>query len=98
MFSQAVFSFFAALAGASAILMVTRRNIIHGAVFLITTLLATAGIFLQLDAACPVQSPAFCGWHAGVGVGRAGFPGAQGRARGDATCHPVPYVAKKHGS
>src|ERR1700731_5161404 len=50
MFSQAVFYFFAALAVASAILMVTRRNIVHGAVFLITTLLATAGIFLQLDA------------------------------------------------
>jgi NADH-quinone oxidoreductase subunit J len=50
MFSQAVFYFFALLAVASAILMVTRRNIIHGAVFLITTLLATAGIFLQLDA------------------------------------------------
>jgi NADH-quinone oxidoreductase subunit J len=50
MFSQAVFYFFAVLAVASAILMVTRRNIVHGAVFLITTLLATAGIFLQLDA------------------------------------------------
>jgi NADH-quinone oxidoreductase subunit J len=50
MFSQAVFYFFALLAIASAILMVTRRNIIHSAVFLITTLLATAGIFLQLDA------------------------------------------------
>src|SRR5580704_735074 len=45
-----LFYFFAALAVTSAILMVTRRNIIHGAVFLITTLLATAGIFLQLDA------------------------------------------------
>jgi NADH-quinone oxidoreductase subunit J len=44
------FAFFAALAVASAILMVTRRNIVHGAVFLITTLLATAGIFLQLQA------------------------------------------------
>ena len=30
--------------------MVTRRNAIHSAVFLITTLLATAGIFLQLRA------------------------------------------------
>jgi NADH-quinone oxidoreductase subunit J len=45
-----LFYFFAALAVASAILMVTRRNIVHGAVFLITTLLATAGIFLQLGA------------------------------------------------
>ena len=50
MFSQVVFYFFAVLAVASAILMVTRRNIVHGAVFLITTLLATAGIFLQLEA------------------------------------------------
>src|ERR1700743_1182877 len=45
-----LFYFFSALAVASAILMVTRRNIVHGAVFLITTLLATAGIFLQLQA------------------------------------------------
>jgi len=30
--------------------MVTRRNAMHSAVFLITTLLATAGIFLQLRA------------------------------------------------
>jgi NADH-quinone oxidoreductase subunit J len=45
-----LFYFFAALAVASAILMVTRRNIVHSAVFLITTLLATAGIFLQLQA------------------------------------------------
>jgi NADH-quinone oxidoreductase subunit J len=50
MLNQGFFYFFAALAIASAILMVTRRNIIHGAVFLITTLLATAGIFLQLQA------------------------------------------------
>ena len=34
----------------SAILMVTRRNVVHSAIFLITTLLATAGIFLQLQA------------------------------------------------
>jgi NADH-quinone oxidoreductase subunit J len=45
-----LFYFFAVLAIASAILMVTRRNIVHSAVFLITTLLATAGIFLQLQA------------------------------------------------
>jgi NADH-quinone oxidoreductase subunit J len=45
-----LFAFFAALAVGSAILMVTRRNIVHSAVFLITTLLATAGIFLQLQA------------------------------------------------
>lgn len=45
-----LFYFFSVLAIASAVLMVTRRNIVHGAVFLITTLLATAGIFLQLQA------------------------------------------------
>jgi NADH-quinone oxidoreductase subunit J len=45
-----LFYFFSALAIASGILMVTRRNIVHAAVFLITTLLATAGIFLQLQA------------------------------------------------
>ncbi|MFZ0523095.1 MAG: NADH-quinone oxidoreductase subunit J [Candidatus Acidiferrales bacterium] len=45
-----LFYFFSLLAVASAILMVTRRNIVHAAVFLITTLLATAGIFLQLQA------------------------------------------------
>ena len=48
--NQALFVFFAVLAVASAILMVTRRNIVHGAVFLITTLLSTAGIFLLLEA------------------------------------------------
>jgi NADH-quinone oxidoreductase subunit J len=32
------------------VLMVTRRNAMHSAVFLITTLMATAGIFLQLRA------------------------------------------------
>ncbi len=45
-----LFFFLSALAVVSAILMVTRRNIVHGAVFLITTLLATAGIFLLLQA------------------------------------------------
>ncbi len=30
--------------------MVTRRNVVHSAIFLITALLATAGIFLQLRA------------------------------------------------
>src|SRR5262249_785622 len=48
--NQALFYFFAAMAIVSAILMVTRRNIVHAAVFLISTLLATAGIFLQLEA------------------------------------------------
>ncbi len=48
--NQILFYFFSALAIVSAILMVTRRNIVHGAVFLITTLLATAGVFLLLQA------------------------------------------------
>jgi len=47
---SAVFYFFSVLAVASAIVMVTRRNAIHSAVALISTLLATAGIFLQLQA------------------------------------------------
>ena len=34
----------------SAILVVTRRNVVQSAIFLITALLATAGIFLQLHA------------------------------------------------
>jgi NADH-quinone oxidoreductase subunit J len=49
-FDHILFGFFALLAVASAILMITRRNIVHSAVFLITALLATAGIFLQLQA------------------------------------------------
>src|SRR5215472_10107326 len=50
MVDQIVFHFFAALAVVSAILVVTRRNVVQSAIFLITTLLATAGIFLQLHA------------------------------------------------
>jgi NADH-quinone oxidoreductase subunit J len=45
-----LFYFFALLAVGSAALMITRKNIVHAAVFLVTTLLATAGIFLQLEA------------------------------------------------
>jgi NADH-quinone oxidoreductase subunit J len=45
-----LFYFFATVAVASAILMVTRRNAVHAAIFLVTTLLATAGIFLLLQA------------------------------------------------
>src|SRR6202163_4273553 len=44
------FYFFATLAIISAILVVTRRNAVHSAIFLVTALLATAGIFLLLDA------------------------------------------------
>jgi NADH-quinone oxidoreductase subunit J len=45
-----IFYFLAALAVISAVLMVTRRSAVHSAIYLITTLLATAGIFLQLQA------------------------------------------------
>src|SRR5213592_5220569 len=50
MLDQVIFYFFAAIAVVSAILTVTRRNVVHSAIFLITALLATAGIFLQLRA------------------------------------------------
>jgi NADH-quinone oxidoreductase subunit J len=50
MLDSVFFYFFAGVAVLSAALMVTRRNAMHSAVFLITTLLATAGIFLQLRA------------------------------------------------
>jgi NADH-quinone oxidoreductase subunit J len=50
MLDSVIFYFFASIAVISATLMITRRNAIHSAVFLITTLLATAGIFLQLRA------------------------------------------------
>jgi len=48
MLDKVLFYFFAGIAVASAALMVTRRNVVHSAIFLITALLATAGIFLQL--------------------------------------------------
>lgn len=50
MLDKVVFYFFASIAVASAVLTVTRRNAVHSAIFLITALLATAGIFLQLRA------------------------------------------------
>jgi NADH-quinone oxidoreductase subunit J len=50
MLDQAVFYFFAGLAVLSAFLVVTRRNAVHSAIFLITALLATAGLYLQLRA------------------------------------------------
>lgn len=50
MLDSIIFYFFASVAILSAALMVTRRNAMHSAIFLITTLLATAGIFLQLRA------------------------------------------------
>jgi NADH-quinone oxidoreductase subunit J len=50
MLDSILFYTFGGVAVLSAALMVTRRNLLHSAVFLITTLLATAGIFLQLRA------------------------------------------------
>jgi NADH-quinone oxidoreductase subunit J len=50
MLDKVLFYFFAGIAVASAALMVTRRNAVHSAIFLVTALLATAGIFLQLRA------------------------------------------------
>lgn len=50
MLDNILFYFFAGLAVLSAILVVTRRNAVHSAIFLITALLATAGLFLQLHA------------------------------------------------
>src|SRR5216110_3947403 len=50
MLDKVLFYFFAGIAVVSAVLMVTRRNVVHSAIFLITALLATAGIFLQLRA------------------------------------------------
>jgi len=50
MLDSVIFYFFAGIAVISAALMITRRNAIHSAAFLIATLLATAGIFLQLRA------------------------------------------------
>jgi NADH-quinone oxidoreductase subunit J len=50
MVDQITFYFFSALAVFSAVMVVTRRNVVQSAIFLITALLATAGIFLQLHA------------------------------------------------
>jgi NADH-quinone oxidoreductase subunit J len=50
MLDSILFYAFGGVAVLSAALMVTRRNPLHSAVFLITTLLATGGIFLQLRA------------------------------------------------
>lgn len=47
---RVLFDFFAAVAAASALAMVTRRNILHAAILLLATLLATGGVFLQLQA------------------------------------------------
>lgn len=47
---QIIFFVFAAIALAGAVLVVTSRNAIHSAIWLITSLLATAGIYLLLKA------------------------------------------------
>jgi len=48
--NQIAFYFFGGLAVLGAILTVTAKNIVHSAIYLITSLLATAGIFLTLQA------------------------------------------------
>ena len=50
MLDQVVFYFFAALAVISGAMVITSRNVVQSAIFLITALLATGGIFLQLHA------------------------------------------------
>jgi NADH-quinone oxidoreductase subunit J len=50
MIDQVLFYFFAAMAVLSAVLVVTVRNAVHSAIFLITSLLSTAGIYLLLQA------------------------------------------------
>lgn len=50
MTDQVLFYFLAGLAVISGVLVVTVRNAVHSAIFLITALLATAGIYLQLRA------------------------------------------------
>jgi NADH-quinone oxidoreductase subunit J len=50
MLDSLLFYFFTGVAVLSAALMVTRRNALHSAVCLVSTLMATAGIFLQLRA------------------------------------------------
>jgi NADH-quinone oxidoreductase subunit J len=50
MLDLTLFYFFAALAVIGAVLTVTTRNVVHSAIFLITSLLATGGIFLLLKA------------------------------------------------
>jgi NADH-quinone oxidoreductase subunit J len=50
MLDLVIFYFFAALAVGAAVMVVTRQNVVHSAIFLATALLATAGIFLSLHA------------------------------------------------
>src|SRR6476620_5856663 len=50
MLELVLFYIFAAIAVVSAILLITRHNVVHSAAFLGSTLLAVAGIFLTLHA------------------------------------------------
>ena len=50
MFELVLFYIFAAIAVVSAILVITRQNAVHSAMFLAATLLSVAGIFLTLRA------------------------------------------------
>ena len=50
MLELVVFYIFAAIAVVSAILVITRQNVVHSAMFLAGTLLSVAGIFLSLRA------------------------------------------------
>ena len=50
MMNEILFYFFAGLAVLGGVLVVTMRNAVHSAVFLITSLLATAGLYLTLNA------------------------------------------------
>lgn len=50
MLEQVLFYIFAAIAVVSAILVITRQNVVHSAAFLGATLFAVAGIFLTLHA------------------------------------------------
>ncbi len=49
-FDQVLFWILAAIAIVSALMVITRRNPVHSALFLITTLFCVAGIYLQLHA------------------------------------------------
>ncbi len=48
--SQIVFYLFAGVAVASSVLMVTRKNPVYGALYLVLTLFSIAGLFVLLDA------------------------------------------------
>jgi len=49
-FDQVLFYCLATIAVSSALMVITRRNPVHSAMFLVTTLFSVAGIYLQLHA------------------------------------------------